>query len=258
VLLRLDPVASVIDVGRRVSLVPIGYHLEFLLDTLRSLFLRKSLLFKKTPHYMKNLGLRSPFDKVAGLVYFGRMVDQIRAHASGELSPEYQANLGKGLDEHCANFLGVSYNLVVEYVNEGLSDRAILQSCFGMGHRPSEAEIYMWNEFMRKRGWNDELSETLESQKKKGAMLSRSEIQTVFQFIDADEGRLVNGKHIKAPRTRKRVAIPAREWPSSPKIRTAPTPLKEWVHQENNGPHRRRGSRHRVNGCDALRIRLHC
>ena len=102
----------------------------------------------------------------------------------------------------------------VGYVNEGLTDDAILQSCFGMGHRPSEGEIHMWNEFMRKRGWNDELSGTLEKQKKKQAMLSRSEIQTVFQFIDADSGRLVNDNHTKALRIRKRVAIPAREWPS--------------------------------------------
>ena len=110
---------------------------------------------------MKNVGLRSPCDKVGGLVYFGRMVDQIRAHANGELPPEYQANLGKGLDEHCLNFLGVSYTLVVQFVDEGLSDGAILQSCFGMGHRPSEAEIYMWNEFMLKRGWHDDASRTL-------------------------------------------------------------------------------------------------
>lgn len=45
--------------------------------------------------------------------------------------------------------------------------------------------------------WNDELSETLESQKKIGAMLSRSEIQTVFQFIDADEGRVGNGHDVR-------------------------------------------------------------
>ena len=81
-------------------------------------------------------------------------------------------------------------------MNQGLNEEAILESCFGMGRRPSEGEIYMWNEFMRKRGWNDELSEALESQKKKEAMLSRSEIQTMFQFIDADEGRLVNDKHM--------------------------------------------------------------
>jgi len=50
----------------------------------------------------------------------------------------------------------------------------------------------MWNEFMRKRGWNDEVSDALERQKKEQGMISRSEIKTLFQFIDADEGRSVN------------------------------------------------------------------
>lgn len=195
---------------------------------------------------MKNLGLRSPCEKVGGLVYFGRMVDKIRAHATGKLPPEYQEKLGKGLDEHCVDFLGVSYNRVVQFVNNGLSDGAILQSCFGMGRRPSDGEIYIWNEFMRKRGWNDELSETLESQKKKGAMLSRSEIQTVFQFIDADEGRFVNGHHVNTSRALKRVAIPATEWPSGQRRQTALTPLKTWAHQENNRPYRTRGLKRRM------------
>jgi hypothetical protein len=159
-------------------------------------------------------GLRSPYDKTFGLVYFGRMLDKIRSLARGELPPEYVENFEKDFDEKCATFLGVNYELLVHYVNQGLTDQAILQSCFGMGHRPSEGEIHMWNEFMRKRGWNDELSGVLENQKKKRAMLSRSEIQTAFQFIDADAGRLVNDNHAKALRIRKRVAIPAREWPS--------------------------------------------
>jgi hypothetical protein len=184
---------------------------------------------------MRDFGLRSPYEKVGGLFYFGRMVDKIRNHAKGELPLEYELNLGKGFDEKCATFLRVKYELVVEYVNRGLTERAILESCFAMGNRPSEGEIYMWNEFMRKRGWHDELSEMLESQKKKGAMLSRSEIQTVFQFIDADEGRLVNGYHLKPSRRRKRVAIPAREWPSSRRKQTVSTPLKRWAHQEDNG-----------------------
>jgi Domain of unknown function (DUF5069) len=158
--------------------------------------------------------LRSPYDKIFGLVYFGRMLDKIRSLTRGELPPEYVENFEKDFDEKCAMFLGVNYELVVNYVNQGLTDQAILQSCFGMGHRRSEGEIHMWNEFMRKRGWNDELSGTLEDQKKKHAMLSRSEIQTAFQFIDADAGRVVNDNHAKALRTRKRVAIPAREWPS--------------------------------------------
>jgi gluconokinase len=153
---------------------------------------------------------------MGGMVYFGRMLDKIRIHARRELPVEYEVNLGKGFDEKCTTFLRVRYELVIEYVNNGLTDEAILQSCFGMGRRPSEAEIYMWNEFMRKRGWHDEVSEMLENEKKREAMLPRSDIQTMFQFMDADEGRLVNDKHIKASRVRNRIAIPAREWPARP------------------------------------------
>ena len=149
---------------------------------------------------MKNVRLRSPCEKVDGLVYFGRMVDQIRAHASGELPPKYQASLGEGLDEHCVNFLAVSYNLVVQYVNEGLSDGAILQSCFGMGHRPSEAEIYMWNEFMLKRGWHDDASQTLKQMKREEGLTARSEIETIFQLIDVAEGRAPHTNHYDGSR----------------------------------------------------------
>jgi Domain of unknown function (DUF5069) len=144
---------------------------------------------------MKNVGLRSPCEKVGGLVYFGRMIDQIRAHANGELPQEYQTNLGKGLDEHCVDFLGVSYDLVVQYVNQGLPDGAILQSCFAMGHRPSEAEIYMWNEFMLKRGWHDGASGMLKQLKRDEGLTARSEIQTIFQLIDVAEGRALNTNH---------------------------------------------------------------
>lgn len=144
---------------------------------------------------VRDLGIRSPYEKVGELLYFGRMVDKIRSLTKGELPLEYQVNLGKGFDKKCVTFLRVRYELVVDSVKYGLSDEAILESCFGMGRRPSEAEIYVWNEFMRKRGWNDELSETLENGKKREAMASRSEIQTMFQFIDADEGRSVNDKH---------------------------------------------------------------
>jgi gluconokinase len=144
---------------------------------------------------MENVRLRSPCEKVGGLVYFGRMVDQIRAHAKGELPPKYLASLGEGLDEHCVNFLGVSYNLVVHYVTADLSDEAILQSCFGMGHRPSEAEIYMWNEFMLKRGWHDDASRMLKRLKREEGLTARSEIETMFQLIDVAEGRALNTNH---------------------------------------------------------------
>jgi len=144
---------------------------------------------------MRNFGLRSPSAKVGGLVYFGRMLDKIRSHAKGELPSDYQANLGKGFDGSCTRFLRVNYDELVERVKQGGTDNEILQWCFSTGRHPSEDEIHIWNEFMRKRGWNDEVSETLKRRKKEAGMAGRSEIEAMFIFIDADEGRSLNANH---------------------------------------------------------------
>ena len=138
---------------------------------------------------MNQLGIRSPSAKVGGIVYFGRMLDKIRLHDKSELPADYHANLGHGFDEFCIKFLQVHYHDVVRRVREGGADEEILWWCFDNGRRPTEIEIYVWNEFMRKRGWNDEISETLKRRKKEAGMAGRSEIDTMFAFIDADEGR---------------------------------------------------------------------
>ena len=139
---------------------------------------------------MATFPLRSPSEKVDGLFYFGRMLDKIRLHAKDELPSDYHANLGKGFDDKCVKFLQVNYDDLVEQVKKGGTDDEILQWCFSLGRRPSESDIYVWNEFMRKRGWDDEVSEILERRKAEGRMSDRSDIKTSFQFIDADEGRL--------------------------------------------------------------------
>ena len=138
---------------------------------------------------MSNSGLRSPFVKVGGLVYFARMLDKIRAHAKGKLAADYRANLGRGFDASCITFLGIDYNQLIERVKKGGTDEEILHWCFGAGRQPSDDQIYVWSEFMRKRGWNDEISGTLKRRKKEAGMADRSEIETMFAFIDADEGR---------------------------------------------------------------------
>ncbi len=138
---------------------------------------------------MRSVDLRSPSEKVGDLFYFGRMLDKIRSHAKGELHPDYHANLGKGFDEKCVSFLRINYDQLVEGVKQGGSDEEILQWCFSVGRKPSEDDICVWNEFMRKRGWNDEVSGILERRKREAGMSDRSDIQTAFQFIDADEGR---------------------------------------------------------------------
>ena len=138
---------------------------------------------------MATVALRSPNEKVGGLFYFGRMLDKIRLHARGELPTDYHENLGKGFDEKGVTFLQINYDQLVERVKRGGSDEEILQWCFSAGRKPSENDVYIWNEFMRKRGWNDEVSGTLKRRKQDACMSDRSDIETAFQFIDADEGR---------------------------------------------------------------------
>ena len=133
--------------------------------------------------------VRSPAAKLGGLVYFGRMLDKIRIHAKGQLPAEYQPNLGKGFDAKCCAFLHIDYDELAERVKQGASDDDLLEWAFTAGRRPSEAEIEMWNEFMRKFGWRDKASEILERRKREGGMAERGDIETMFQFIDADEGR---------------------------------------------------------------------
>ncbi|MEN3368257.1 MAG: hypothetical protein V7609_400 [Verrucomicrobiota bacterium] len=126
-----------------------------------------------------------------GLVYFGRMLDKIRVHAKGDLPEEYQANLGRGFDAKCCALLHIDYAELAERVKRGASDAELLEWAFTVGRRPNEAEIEMWNEFMRKFGWRDKASEILTRRKLEAGMTDRAEIETMFQFIDADEGRPV-------------------------------------------------------------------
>jgi hypothetical protein len=141
---------------------------------------------------MKDFPVRSPGLKVGGIVYFGRMLDKIRLHAKGELPADYHPKLGSGFDGWCVDFLGIAYPDLVNRVKEGGTDEEILQWCFRRGRKPTDGEIYVWNEFMRKRGWDDELSETLIRRMKEAGMAGRSEIRTMFNFIDADEGRALD------------------------------------------------------------------
>jgi hypothetical protein len=132
---------------------------------------------------------RSPHEKVGGIVYFGRMLDKIRLKHSEQLPPDLHQNLGEGFDKRCVDFLQVSYEDLARKVIEGLDDRAALEWCFSTGQQPSVEQIYVWNEFMRKRGWQDEGTEMLERQKRESGLAKRDDILTMFDYIDVDEGR---------------------------------------------------------------------
>jgi len=134
-------------------------------------------------------GLRSPFHKTGGLFYFGRMLDKIRLHAKGELPADYQPNLGKGFDARCLAFLGIDYAALRDRVLAGGSDEEILEWCRANGTPRSAEDVALLNAFLRKFGWNDEASATLKRRLAEGGFTHRHDIQTIFDYIDLDEGR---------------------------------------------------------------------
>src|SRR3954454_16065772 len=138
---------------------------------------------------MSSLPIRSPAGKVGDLVYFGRMLDKVRANERCELPDSHTPNLGKGFDGECCEFLGVNYDAVVAQVKSGASDEDVLAWCRKNGKQRSERDVFVWNDFMRKRGWNDEITPILERRKRESGFDNRSDIQTMFSYIDADEDR---------------------------------------------------------------------
>jgi len=138
---------------------------------------------------MKIPGLRSPHEMVGGLVYFGRMLDKIKLHAQGKLPADYHQALGGGFDGRCCAFLGVKYEDVKARVKLGGEDQDILEWCFENGRKPTPEEIDIWNCFLRKRGWRDDASKRLAERKKESGFDRRDEIQSFFDYLDADEGR---------------------------------------------------------------------
>lgn len=142
-------------------------------------------------------GLRSCYDQVGGIYYIGRMFDKIRLHAAGKLPEGYHANLGKGFDARTLTFLDLDYPSLVERAKEGGTDDELLEWCFQRGRHPTDVEINVWNEFMRKRGWNDDGSATVLQRLKEIGREDRTDIQTSFDFIELDEERDPRETHRK-------------------------------------------------------------
>jgi hypothetical protein len=87
------------------------------------------------------------------------------------------------------NFLRVNYDELRERVLEGGSDEEILEWCYQKGRRLNEGDLVVWNNFSRKFGWNDFATPTLERRKKELGISDRTDIQTMGDLFDFEEGR---------------------------------------------------------------------
>ncbi len=138
-------------------------------------------------------GLRSPSATVKGLVYFGRMLDKIRLAAAGTLPEGWRAERGPAMpmsfDARCCRFLRIEYSALEAEALKGGSDESLLDWAFEHGRKPAEEEIDIWNAFMLKRGWRDAGTQRL-NERLAEIGLPPGTVQTMFEFIDLDEGRI--------------------------------------------------------------------
>jgi hypothetical protein len=139
-------------------------------------------------------GLRSPQDLVNGVVYFGRMLDKMRLAEAGKLPPDWETARGMkhktSFDARCCRFLQIDYTaLEAETLQGGKSDGDLLEWAFQHGRRPGEEDTEIWNAFMTKRGWRDAGTQRL-NERLAEIGLPPGTVQTMFEFIELDEGRL--------------------------------------------------------------------
>lgn len=138
-------------------------------------------------------GLRSPSAQVGGVVYFGRMLDKIRLAAAGRLPEGWQPMRGAvhgSFDWRCCRFLGIDYAaLEAETLKGDQTDEQLLEWACRHGRNPDNQEIEVWNAFMVKRGWRDAGTARLHERLAE-LRLPPGTVQTMFEFIDLDEGRL--------------------------------------------------------------------
>lgn len=138
---------------------------------------------------MSNSTPLTAYQKTSGMLYFARMLDKIRLHHHQQLREDFHQNLGKGFDERCLDYLRISYAALQKRVLEGGSDEEILEWCFQTGRQLNESDIFIWNQFISKAGWNDLTTPILERRKKENGLENRAGISTMLEFFEFDEGR---------------------------------------------------------------------
>lgn len=132
---------------------------------------------------------RSAYDKTSGMIYFARMLDKIRLFANGELRPDFHRNLGKAADNWCTSFLRVDYEALRERVLAGGTDEEILEWCQQTGRPLNDTDLLVWNSFAAKLGWNDLATPYLDRFKRQSGLDHRTDIVTMVEYFEVDEGR---------------------------------------------------------------------
>ncbi len=133
---------------------------------------------------------RSAKETMAGWTYLPRFIDKVRLHLAGKLAPDYAENFTKGFDERWLNAAGVDAARFIDVVKNSVTDGEVCDWVM-KNVKKTDEEKAAHRDFVLNRGRNgDAMSERLQQRKKEAGMENRDDIQTMVDFIDADEKRL--------------------------------------------------------------------
>lgn len=134
---------------------------------------------------------RSPRETMDGWVHLPRLIDKIRLHLAAKLPPDYHVNyLHKGFDLAWFEAAGVNPNQFVEVVRFSITDGQVCDWVKKHVHA-SAATKEAFNKGLADYGRDtEERIARLKLRKEQAGWSHRNELKCMFDFIDADEGRM--------------------------------------------------------------------
>ena len=134
--------------------------------------------------------MRSPWDKLGGILHFGRRLNKIRLFHQGRLPRAWVEAKGSvpGFDGACCRLLQIDHEALERETVKGGSDDQMLEWAFTHGRNPSDEEIEIWNDYVSKRCWRDQFTPRLAIRLEE-ADLPLGSVLTMFDYTDLDEGR---------------------------------------------------------------------
>jgi Domain of unknown function (DUF5069) len=133
---------------------------------------------------------RSVRESMCGWVYLPRFVDKIRLHLSGKLHSDYQENFTKGFDGAWLKAAGVQAEIFIQVVKNSVTDGQVAD-WVAKNVKKTDADKKAFNDFVLNRGRDDDAGKArLKMRKAESGLAHRDDIQTIVDYIDADEKRI--------------------------------------------------------------------
>ena len=125
-----------------------------------------------------------------GWVHLPRLIDKIRLHKAGQLHEDYQPNyLNKGFDLAWFEASGVDPDALIEVVTDSITDGQISDWIKANVNKSDTDKENLQNNLLS-YGTHGALLERLNQRKAESGLQDRHDIKCMFQYIDADEGRI--------------------------------------------------------------------